>query len=313
MAFGVRTMMAFFRKIFGRVARPCRAASQGAQRGKITAPAARSGGIATAYVLETGQFSDPGCVRRRNEDSITVLAPQTGHGAGHDVLALVADGMGGHQAGDRASQLAVATIGRHFATSEGSPEVVLREAFAAANQIIFAEAQAKPAQQGMGTTATALAIVAGRAWLAHVGDSRLYRLRGECLEQLSEDHTMVMAMLRDGLLTPQQAKDHPNRHILVRAMGTHAQLEVMLAPVSLAVGDTFLLCSDGLHDLVEDEEIRTCLLTRGPQAACAALVGLARQRGGYDNVSVIVVHCAVPGSPQPGAPQTRDVKHTDDA
>lgn len=312
MAFtSVPNMGPLLRKVLGRL-RCAIGRGRGAGRGRVTSPATRLVPVENSAVLETGQLSDPGCVRRRNEDAIAVLASPAGREPGQALLALVADGMGGHQAGDRASQLAVATISRLYASGAGSPERTLLDAFQAANQAIFAEAMADPARRGMGTTATALAIVDGLAWLVHVGDSRLYRLRNERLEQLSEDHTMVMAMLRDGLITPEQAKDHPNRHILIRAMGTHAQLEVMSAPVALAVGDTFLLCSDGLHDLVTDEEIRTGLLMHGPQAACASLVGLARRRGGYDNISVIVVHCRRSGETQPGAPQTRDVKHTDD-
>jgi len=259
-----------------------------------------------AYVLQTGQFSDPGCVRRRNEDSILVRTPAGGREKSRNLLAVVADGMGGHQAGDRASQLAVATIGQTFAAADLPPDQALVAAFEAANGLILNEASHDAALAGMGTTATALAISDGRAWLAHVGDSRLYRLRDERLEQLSEDHTLVAAMLRDGLITPEQAGDHPNRHVLIRAMGTHAKLDVMLAAVSLALGDVFLLCSDGLHDLVGSEDIRTCLLARPPQAACAFLVELARQRGGFDNISVIAVRCGKPGAVPPGAPQTRD-------
>lgn len=259
------------------------------------------------YELTTGLFSDPGCVRKRNEDSIALLKPITGQGPAQSLLAIVADGMGGHQAGDRASQLAVDIIRQSFAASDAPPEQALAAAFQAANLAILNEASHDAALTGMGTTATTLAIANARAWLAHVGDSRLYRLRNGQLEQLSEDHTLVAAMVRDRLITPEQAKEHPNRHVLSRAMGTHQRLEVMLAPVDLALGDVFLLCSDGLHDLVEPGEIRECLLTRPPQASCAFLVELARSRGGYDNISIIAVQCGKPHDMTPQFPTTRDV------
>jgi len=274
--------------------------------GKRTAPAMVAP-LAAGYGLETGQFSDPGCVRKRNEDSIALLRPAPGLTSEESLLAIVADGMGGHQAGDRASQLAVDCIRQSFAASSASPDTSLAAAFQAANLAILNEASHDAALTGMGTTATALVLVDGRAWLAHVGDSRLYRLRRGQLEQLSEDHTLIMAMLKDGLITPQQAKDHPNRHVLNRAMGTRPHLDVLLAPVDLAPDDIFLLCSDGLHDLIAPEEIRDCLLTRPPQASCAFLVALARSRGGYDNISVIVVHCGKPDALPSHFPTTRDV------
>jgi protein phosphatase len=248
-----------------------------------------------------------GCVRQRNEDAFTVLSPTNGPTPGRNLLALVADGMGGHRAGDRASRLAVETIGRVFLAATPPVDRRLAEAFQAANRAIYDEAADDAALSGMGTTATALVVSEGAAWLAHVGDSRLYRLHDERLEQLSEDDTLVEGMLKKGLLTPQEAKFHPERHVLARAMGTHARLEVMLAPVPLAPGDSYLLCTDGLHDLVDDEEIRLLLLQHGPQAACDALVALARQRGGYDNISVVAVQCGMPDLHTSDAPPTRDV------
>lgn len=278
-------------------------------RDRITSPGAPPSRLEGRYSLEIGQFSDTGCVRKRNEDSIAVAQPATADKKRPGLLAIVADGMGGHQAGDKASQLAVDVIRQTFAASDAAPDKALAEAFQAANRAILNEASHDPALTGMGTTATALAIVDGRGWLAHVGDSRLFRLRNGRLEQLSEDHTLIAAMLRDGLVTPQQARDHPNRHVLSRAMGTHPSLDVMLAPVGLALGDAYLLCSDGLHDLVDAGEIRDCLIERPPQAACAFLVELARRRGGYDNISVIAVACGR----QPGATSaprdTRDTVH----
>ena len=259
------------------------------------------------YSLETGFLSDTGCVRQRNEDALTVLSAMTDQTPGRNLLAVVADGMGGHLAGDRASQLAVETISRVFLAATATADRCLAEAFQAANQAIYAEAAGNAALTGMGTTATALAVADGQAWLAHVGDSRLYRSHDGKLEQLSEDDTLVMGMLKKGLLTPEQARLHPERHVLARAMGTHPRLDVMLAPVPLALGDSFLLCSDGLHDLVENEEIQALLRQQSPQAACRDLVALARQRGGYDNISVVAVQCGTPDSSQSDAPPTRDV------
>jgi len=239
-------------------------------------------------------LSDPGCVRSRNEDSIRFFRPSTQEQAGKGSLAIVADGMGGHQAGDRASQLAADTIAKaYYAGSARSARENLKQAFLEANKAIFREASMTPGLAGMGTTATVLALFEDSVCFAHVGDSRLYLLRDERLEQLSEDHTLVMAMLRDGLITPEQARNHPDRHVITRAIGSHSSVEVMVSDreMPLRENDTFILCSDGLHDLVPPPDIRQALEGRTLDEACRRLVDLAKRRGGHDNISVLVVRC----------------------
>lgn len=259
--------------------------------------------------FESGKLSDPGCVRQNNEDSVLLEPAGSGVMGDLGLLAVVADGMGGHQAGEVASRLAVLTIQQVFADSrQMPPPAALGKAFEVANRTIYEEGAQNPAFQGMGTTATALVLRRNTAFFAHVGDSRLYRLRHNVLEQLSEDHTLVMTLLRDGLLTEEEARNHPDRHVLVRVMGTHPSLQAIDTNTGLPVeaGDVFLLCSDGLHDLVTPEEILESLDGLVPDAANAKLVELAKSRGGHDNISVIVVKASAPSCPLKTIPITRD-------
>jgi protein phosphatase len=241
-----------------------------------------------------------------NEDSGRIVWAETGKRGDRGVLAVVADGMGGHQAGEVASRAAVETIELEYPRAKGNPGQALEEAFRKAHRRIRQLTEGNAAMAGMGTTCTAVAIVGAEAWAAHVGDSRLYLVRGEDIYQLSEDHTQCMEMVRQGLMTLEQARHHEDRSILVRAMGTREELAIMswAEPMAVKPGDHFLLCSDGLHDLVADLEMRDAVLGAGPEEACRKLVTMARERGGYDNITVAVV--AIPG-PDGG---TENVKET---
>lgn len=257
------------------------------------------------YGFDTAFLSDIGCVRKRNEDSASITFLHSPRYTAPCVLALVADGMGGHKAGNHASQLAVQIIREVIETASNPSESNLEQAFLEANKAIFKVASENADYAGMGTTATALLIVEGNGWMAHVGDSRMYRLRNKQLSQLSQDHTLVANMVRNGIITGEQAKVHPDRNVLDRAMGTHQRLEIMHMPIDVALGDIFMLCSDGLHDLVSHEEIQESLINYSPQASCSFLVDLARRRGGYDNISVVSMYCDKPSKLSP-IPSTRD-------
>lgn len=201
---------------------------------------------------------------------------------------VVADGMGGHAGGETASRLAVETI---VAGEGGGPEVQerLHQAFVAANAKIHQSAQDDARLAGMGTTAVALAFEGGRGWIANVGDSRAYRLRAGTLEPVSEDHSVVAEFVRRGYITAEQARTHPRRNELLRSLGTSAEVEVDVDPVDAAAGDIFLLCSDGLYGVVEDDQIAEILRAENAAEAAEALIEAANRAGGPDNITVQVI------------------------
>ncbi|HLF97536.1 MAG TPA: Stp1/IreP family PP2C-type Ser/Thr phosphatase [Methylococcaceae bacterium] len=236
-------------------------------------------------------LTDKGCVRENNEDHVGVFVPLDEEKHVESALLIVADGMGGHQGGEVASQLAVEVIRQTCAESGGSSYGdCLGRAFVAANRVILQRAGESPSLLGMGSTATALLLSGQDAWFAHIGDSRLYRLREDVLTQLSEDHSLVAEMVKAGLMTPEQAVRHPSRNIITRALGSDVEPVAQLTgqPIDVQPGDRFLLCSDGLHDLVSDVEMQAAILGSSPDAACHALVELAKERGGKDNISLII-------------------------
>jgi protein phosphatase len=250
-------------------------------------------GMDAKYDIEVSMLSDVGCRRSRNEDRVLILRPPGDPERDHrGLLAVIADGMGGHVGGEIASQIAVDTIGQAYFQQVGdNPIEALKASFVSANQAIHDAASREPSLLGMGTTCTALAIWNNQACFAHVGDSRLYRLRDGALTLLTSDHTMVMELVRVGLLTPDAARHHRDRSIITRALGILPEVEISTAeePWPLEPGDVYLLCSDGLYDLVEDEEIRQTLVSLAPQAACEQLIALAKKRGGFDNISVAIL------------------------
>jgi len=236
--------------------------------------------------------TDTGRQRNANEDSVFTRAP----------LFVVADGMGGAQAGEVASKTAVESFDRELPA--GSPERVLRETVEAANRTIHAHAQKDPDLAGMGTTITA-AIVdleAEEVAIGHVGDSRAYRLRGARFERLTRDHSLVEEMRRKGQITEAQAEDHPQRSIITRALGPEPEVEVDLQTVPAQPGDVFLICSDGLTTMLGDEQIGK-LLARATsmQAAVRALVDEANRAGGRDNITVIAFRVGDPTAPEGSA------------
>lgn len=243
----------------------------------------------SGYSIEIGLYSDVGCVRASNQDRIGCVR----YAAPGNAVTILADGMGGHNGGETASELAVTILEKRFSRQldQHSCEQALMDSFAEANAAIFDVSKQQVELTGMGTTLVALVIVEGCAVYANVGDSRLYLIRnGGCI-QLSEDHTMVAQMVRDGLLQPKEAETHPDKNIITRAVGTKPSVNVALSksPLFLEQSDCFVLCSDGLYDLVSEPELIEITRKNSAQIACDILVDLAKQRGGYDNISVIIV------------------------
>jgi protein phosphatase len=237
-------------------------------------------------------LSDPGCKRELNEDSVRVVVPEdAGVLERKGLLAVVADGMGGHQSGEVASALAVEIVSREYYAGDGGVAECLAGALQAANREIFQQSATRQSLGGMGTTCTALVLAGGQAWAAHVGDSRIYLVREGSIYRMTEDHSMVMDLVKKGILSAEQARRHADRNVLLRAMGQREELEAQVWKESFPVhaGDRFVLCSDGLHDPVDDAEIQDAVSKLEPEAACAELVRLARERGGYDNITVVVV------------------------
>ncbi len=230
--------------------------------------------------IAAGSATDVGRVREHNEDNLVVRAP----------LFAVADGMGGQRAGEVASRTAVSVIDAWLDAARPTDGPGLERLLQAANEAIWSAATADPELRGMATTCTVLAADGSAAILAHVGDSRAYLYRDGTLRQLTSDHSVVAELVRSGLLDPARAGSHPQRNLVVRALGAGPSLEVDLTDIDIAAGDRLLLCTDGLTNLVGDAVIAGVLSrVHGPAVAAASLVALANEQGGDDNVTVIVV------------------------
>lgn len=271
----------------------------------------------TRYVLACAGLSDVGKVRENNEDAwyIGKLPLVNGEDA---TLLLVADGMGGAQAGEQASELARAVMVQELAsaTQKQLPEgddawqTLLRQAAEAANQRIYVQAKHHISQRGMGTTLTALLVTDGMAHLVHVGDSRCYLLNRQGVAddggqwvQLSTDHTLAARLIDIGHITAEEARKLPQRNMLYRALGVEETVACDLSSHRLSQGDIMVLCSDGLTTHVESPEIANVVFTASsPEHACSQLVDLANARGGKDNISVIVAKVTATVQPNRGSP-----------
>jgi len=234
--------------------------------------------------------TDTGLVRSENQDFGTYTTPDeehVSHPGGR--LLIVADGMGGHRGGATASRLAAETVKSQYLGSETTDiPTALRDSLSRANARIYSEAQSTPELRGMGTTTSVLALRETEGWLAHVGDSRIYMVRAGEIKQLTDDHSLVATMVREGLLTAQEAETHPRRNVLQRSMGVAEDVEIdVKGPIELQEGDTFILCSDGLHGVVKEEEMSE--IAKMPiDAAADEFLRRALARGAPDNVTVIV-------------------------
>ena len=229
--------------------------------------------------MQVYQATDVGRLRPTNEDALAVLGENT---------YLVADGMGGHAAGEIASHALVGALKRAL-RDEPFPwnEKALSEAIRMANECILDLAQEQPEYRGMGTTATVLHIHDGRAYWSHVGDSRLYLLRDGILQQLTRDHTYVEGLVEQGMITREEARAHPKRNLLTRAVGVSQKIEVDAGRLFPRPGDRFLLCTDGLTNMVEEERIPGLLQDAANPAE--TLVRAALEAGGRDNITAIVL------------------------
>ena len=239
-------------------------------------------------ILRAAAATDVGQRRQGNEDRYA-LAPALG-------LFLVADGMGGHTAGQVASELAAEATVRAVEALQGASSTLserLRAAITSANRTIFQTAQGQPEFAGMGTTVVAILSDDRRAALAHVGDSRAYLIRAGRIRQLTDDHSIVGELLRRREISESAAREHPHRHVLTRALGVRETVEPDLAEITPQEGDLFVLCSDGLTAHVENHEIcKVVSDLEDLQESCDELIDLANQRGGEDNITVVIARAS---------------------
>ncbi len=252
--------------------------------------------------LQSASLTDPGRVRDHNEDCIE-SRPDIG-------LYVLADGMGGYNAGEVASGMATSLISDGLQESwvpkdaermgrdeaKATSERLIREQIARANSAIFTTSQNNPECAGMGTTLVVTLFFDNFMTVAHIGDSRLYRLRGDAMEQITRDHSLLQEQLDSGLITPEEAKLSQNKNLVTRALGIDPTVEPEIHVYETQVGDSYLLCSDGLSDMVEDEEIRLTLITlrSNPNLTVQQLVQAANDNGGRDNISAVLIRVAEP-------------------
>lgn len=230
-------------------------------------------------------FSEKGCIRKNNEDSFLVL-PSEG-------LYAVADGMGGHRAGEVASSTALQVLEKSLSKLGGLEDQVLKEeelskAFIHANKVIYEASTTDPENAGMGTTMTVLLVRGSAAAIAHVGDSRVYLWRDQTLTSLTIDHSLVEELVRLGQISHEEAEKHPQRHVLMRAVGTEQELEVDCRSLSLQTGDVFLLCTDGFSNMVSEHELAAEFLEpRSWEERFERLRQLIIERGAPDNFTAL--------------------------
>ncbi len=228
--------------------------------------------------MEVGAKTDKGKVREQNEDTFGY----------RDTLFVIADGMGGHQAGEVASAIAVETV--LAVEMDADPVASLRRAVLSANSAILEEMAKNENFLGMGTTIAILLLKTAQAFVSHLGDSRIYQLTEGNLVQLTNDHSFVAELIKNGSITEEEAKIHPQRNVLTRALGTEGHLEFEVNSFSTHSGDKFLLCSDGLTGIVDERKIKEILMSgKAPQIIADQLVEQANKDGGTDNISVIVI------------------------
>lgn len=243
--------------------------------------------------MEVASLTDVGCQREDNEDSYAYWeSPDAAVFARLGRLAVVADGMGGCEGGQFASRIAVDTVQESYSSArEGDPQELLLEAVHLANVRVQENAQANPALHGMGTTLTAAAVVGGNLYFAHVGDSRLYLLREGSLRAVTHDHTLVARLVESGVIRPEDAESHPQKHVLTAAVGVGEEISADFAPepIALEKSDVLLLCTDGLWGQMSEAEMADILSSRKLEAAARALVQLAKEHGGPDNITLLVM------------------------
>lgn len=259
--------------------------------------------------------TDPGKVRERNEDAV-FFGRSTNTRKSHDgsVLAMVADGMGGANGGSIASGIVSSEVAEVYMSTGGTVPETLRRAFESANRRIYRRSHGEEGLRGMGSTCVALVVKPPLAWAAWVGDSRLYLMRNGQIFQMTHDHSLVAEMVRRGMMSSQEAHTHEVRNVITRALGTHSkvQVDVWQEPYPVRAGDRFLLCSDGLHDLLASDEILGLAGEGGIEMAVARLIAEATARGGFDNISAVLVDIVEPDArPALDARPTRECEAQD--
>jgi len=238
-------------------------------------------------LIKTAQLSDKGRVRQVNEDSVWVGNIQDEY-----VLGIVADGMGGHRAGDTASRLAVQTIvsdleGLEAGMSAEACRAALHDAILHANDVVFHTAQTSDDYHNMGTTVVAILLKGSQGIIGHIGDSRAYLVNEDGLRLITQDHSLVNELLKTGQISQEEAASHPRRNVLTRALGTDSEVNVELDEIVLASGEVLLLCSDGLSNMVTRDQIETVALAGiALEERARHLVTLALEAGGEDNITV---------------------------
>jgi serine/threonine protein phosphatase PrpC len=261
------------------------------------------------FSIEAAGRTDKGRVRTGNEDAFGLEPPTSTQARAHGTLLVVSDGMGGHAAGEVASNLAIETIlTTYYREHGGSTSGAIRNAITTANSAIFASAERDAARAGMGCTVVVMVVQGSSLTVGHVGDSRGYLIRGGRARQLTRDHSWVAMQVEEGILTPEQAEHHPNRSLLMRALGRHPSVEVEIGQHQLQAGDVLVICSDGLTGVVNEAEIGEYASRYAPAAAADQLVDLANQRGAPDNVTVVAAAItATIGAPVDGNSTTTTI------
>jgi PPM family protein phosphatase len=243
--------------------------------------------------LELANLTDVGCERENNEDYFCYSEPKSeDEFRRKGRLAVIADGMGGEEGGEIASRLAVEAVRDAYLTeSNADPQDCLISGFRAAHDAIQDFVRQRPQLQGMGTTCTAVVVANGHAHFAHIGDSRLYLIRGSSLSQLTHDHTAVNRLIEQGVITPEEADTHPQRHVLTAALGAHREVSADFspAPIPLQAGDILVLCTDGLWGQITERELLSVVSSNPPSQACKQLAYLAKSRGGPDNLTIQIL------------------------
>jgi PPM family protein phosphatase len=242
--------------------------------------------------IELANITDVGCHRAENEDNFCYAEPEDDldfQRKGR--LAVVADGMGGHEGGKLASAIAVEAVRDEYLNHpDGDPLQALQSAFQNAHSAIQEYVRQHPELDGMGTTCTAVAILNSQLCYGHVGDSRLYLIRSYNISRITRDHSQVERLVQDGLITPEEAAVHPQRNVLTAAMGVEpAAADFSVTPLPLEPGDILLISTDGLHGLVSDQELLASAAAQPPADACQELVRMAKARGGFDNITLQIL------------------------
>ena len=273
---------------------------------------------ATPEMVSAFGLTDIGLVRKNNQDNFLIADISNGIAIFDEFsmhcqigcdgsLFIVADGMGGAQAGEVASRMAVDLVAHNFldqlkekrSINQQSFVRILKRSVEEANRILFQESQKNSQYRGMGTTLTAAAVQGTSIFFAQLGDSRAYLLRNGFINQMTKDQSFVAQLVASGSLSPEEAKTHPRRNVILQALGVQSKVDVVISFADLKKGDRLLLCSDGLWGKLETEEIKDLVEIFPPTDACQQLVSLARERGGDDNITVIVACFDGDGLPQP--------------